>query len=228
MQTSESINELSAALAKAQGEITGALKDSANPFFKSKYADLASCWDACRVPLAKNGLAVIQVPETTEAGLTLITTLAHSSGQWIRGSLPVKPKDDTPQAMGSALTYARRYALTAFIGIAQVDDDGNAASGKVSYGGTPAYDAPHSPKGDMGKSVSADKARETATRMRAVLEADLDETDMALKVADLHDELNKDSDLYVAAADQLSSKERASWKRVLAFAKAREREERAA
>jgi hypothetical protein len=228
MQTSESINELSAALAKAQGEITGALKDSANPFFKSKYADLASCWDACRVPLAKNGLAVIQVPETTEAGLTLITTLAHSSGQWIRGSLPVKPKDDTPQAMGSALTYARRYALTAFIGIAQVDDDGNAASGKVSYGGTPAYDAPHSPKGDMGKSVSVDKARETATRMRAVLEADLDETDMALKVADLHDELNKDSDLYVAAADQLSSKERASWKRVLAFAKAREREERAA
>ena len=228
MQTSESINELSAALAKAQGEITGALKDSANPFFKSKYADLASCWDACRVPLAKNGLAVIQVPETTENGLTLITTLAHSSGQWIRGSLPVKPKDDTPQAMGSALTYARRYALTAFIGIAQVDDDGNAASGKVSYGGTPAYDAPHSPKGDMGKNVSVDKARETATRMRAVLEADLDETDMAIKVADLHDELNKDSDLYVAAADQLSSKERASWKRVLAFAKAREREERAA
>lgn len=228
MQTSESINDLSAALAKAQGEITGALKDSANPFFKSKYADLASCWDACRVPLAKNGLAVIQVPETTENGLTLITTLAHSSGQWIRGSLPVKPKDDTPQAMGSALTYARRYALTAFIGIAQVDDDGNAASGKVSYGGTPAYDAPHSPKGDVGKSVSVDKARETATRMRAVLEADLDETDMALKVADLHDELNKDSDLYVAAADQLSSKERASWKRVLAFAKAREREERAA
>ena len=66
MQTSEQINELAAALAKAQGEITGALKDSANPFFKSKYADLASCWDACRGPLSRNGLSVIQVGAVIE------------------------------------------------------------------------------------------------------------------------------------------------------------------
>src|ERR1700675_4573602 len=132
MQTSETINELATALSKAQGEITGALKDSANPFFKSKYADLASCWDSCRSALSKNSLAVFQAAETSPEGhLILTTTLAHSSGQWMRASLGVTPKDDSPQAMGSALTYARRYALTAMVGIAQVDDDGNAASGRA-------------------------------------------------------------------------------------------------
>src|ERR1700690_675114 len=105
MQTSEQINELAAALAKAQGEITGALKDSANPFFKSKYSDLASCWDACRSALSKNGLAVVQSPmsviptETLKVGTFLVTTLMHSSGQWMRSELHISPKDDSPQAM---------------------------------------------------------------------------------------------------------------------------------
>src|ERR1700743_1179580 len=119
MQSSEQINELASALAKAQGEITGALKDSANPFFKSRYADLASCWDACRAALAKNELAVVQVPEwhsdDQSQGLGLTTTLVHSSGQWIRGTLRCNPKDTTDQATGSSITYARRYALCAFI-----------------------------------------------------------------------------------------------------------------
>src|SRR6202795_3981153 len=150
MQTSETINELATALSKAQGEITGALKDSANPFFKSKYADLASCWDACRSALSKNGLAVIQSPETEGTGTFLVTTLMHSSGQWMRSSLIVQPKDETPQAMGSAITYARRYALCAAVGVAQVDDDGNAASGR-SEG--------LSPKGEMGKQVAPTLAR---------------------------------------------------------------------
>jgi len=82
---SDQINDLAAALSKAQGEITGALKDSANPFFKSKYADLASCWDACRTQLSKNGLAVIQTTEKVETGVCVVTTLTHASGQWIRG-----------------------------------------------------------------------------------------------------------------------------------------------
>src|SRR5271167_2147554 len=108
MQTSEQLGDLATALAKAQGEITGALKDSANPFFKSKYADLASCWDACRSALSKNGLAVSQFPTTQDGGTYLVTTLMHTSGQWMRSSLAVSPTADTPQAMGSALTYARR------------------------------------------------------------------------------------------------------------------------
>lgn len=128
-EQSEQINELAGALAKAQGKITGALKDSANPFFKSKYADLASVWDACRTALSENGLAVVQLTESDDSGVYVITTLAHSSGQWMRARLRLTPKDSTPQGMGSAITYGRRYALAAMVGVAQVDDDGNAASG---------------------------------------------------------------------------------------------------
>lgn len=129
-EQSESINELATALALAQGKITGALKDSANPFFKSKYADLASVWDACRGPLSDNGLAVIQTTDIDGEGVTVVTTLAHKSGQWVRGKLRLMPKEATPQGIGSAITYGRRYALAAVVGVAQVDDDGNAASGK--------------------------------------------------------------------------------------------------
>ena len=129
MQTSEQINEIAGALAKAQGEIKGAAKDSTNPHFRSKYADLASVWDACRAALSKNGLSVIQTPDTTADGVFLYTTLAHSSGQWIRSTMPVRPVQDTPQGLGSALTYARRYSLASMVGVApDDDDDGQAAS----------------------------------------------------------------------------------------------------
>lgn len=129
---SESIADLAAALSRAQGQITGALKDSANPFFKSRYADLASCWDACRSQLSANGLSVIQTTDVTEAGLVLVTTLAHASGQWVRSVLPVKAKDDGPQAQGSGITYARRYALAAIVGLAQIDDDAEAAQARAA------------------------------------------------------------------------------------------------
>ena len=130
MNQSESIADLAAALSKAQASITGALKDSANPFFKSKYADLASCWDACRKPLTDNGLAVIQTIEAGEGRAVLVTTLAHSGGEWIKSYCPILTKDDSPQALGSAITYARRYALAAMCGLAQVDDDAEAAQGR--------------------------------------------------------------------------------------------------
>jgi hypothetical protein len=127
---SESIAALAAALSKAQADITGALKDSSNPFYKSRYADLASCWDACRKQLAANGLCVIQTTNTTDAGVVLVTTLAHSSGEWMRGVLPVVTKDNGPQAQGSGITYARRYALAAIVGLAQIDDDAEAAQAR--------------------------------------------------------------------------------------------------
>jgi hypothetical protein len=127
MNKSEQINELAGALAKAQAEIKGALKDAQNPFFKSSYADLASVWDAIRAPLAKHGLSVIQTTDSTEKGMVLVTTLAHASGQWIEGRYPIQPMKNDPQAMGSATTYARRYALAAIVGVAQIDDDGEAA-----------------------------------------------------------------------------------------------------
>ena len=130
---SDDISKLAEALSLAQGELTGAVKDAENPFFKKGYASLTSVWESCRSALSKNGLSVIQ---TTTLGINgskaiVITTLAHKSGQWIRGTLGIKPIKDDPQSFGSALTYARRYALSAIVGIAPTDeDDGNLASGK--------------------------------------------------------------------------------------------------
>ena len=135
---SETINEIALALSKAQADITGALKDSSNPFFKSKYADLASCWDACRKQLASNGLAVVQTTDWVDGVVLVRTMLMHSSGQWIAGILPVKTKDDGPQAQGSGITYARRYALAAIVGLAQIDDDAEAAQARDK---PPAQDA---------------------------------------------------------------------------------------
>jgi hypothetical protein len=130
MEQSAEIGALAEALAKAQGKITGALKDSANPFFKSKYADLASVWDACREQLAANGLAVVQVNGNEAERVTVTTTLIHSSGQWMRGSCSAKPAKDDAQGIGSVITYLRRYGLAAIVGVAQVDDDGEAAVGR--------------------------------------------------------------------------------------------------
>jgi len=138
---SDSIAALAAALAKAQGQLESAKRDSENPFYRSRYADLASVWDACRKALSANGLAVVQTTKTGEAGTLLVTTLAHSSGEWIRGEYPLHPMrqvqkegwvpSDDPQAIGSALTYARRYALAAIVGVApDDDDDGEAAMGR--------------------------------------------------------------------------------------------------
>lgn len=127
MEKSESINELAAALAKAQGQIEGAKKDTANPFFKSKYADLSSVWDACRKALSENSLSVVQIPDEAASGVAIETMLLHSSGQWIKGRYTMPVLKNDAQAVGSAITYARRYALAALVGVAPEDDDGNGA-----------------------------------------------------------------------------------------------------
>lgn len=131
MTQSSEVKDLFTALSKAQSEIRGAVKDSANPFFKSKYADLESVWEACRAALTSNGLSVIQTTEyQVEAGTCVVTTLGHSSGQWIKGTLPIMAIKNDPQGIGSAITYARRYALAGIVGIVQVDDDGESAMGR--------------------------------------------------------------------------------------------------
>lgn len=164
MQKSESIAALAGALAKAQSEIQGAKKDSENPFFKAKYADLSSVWDACRVALTKNGLSVIQTPSTeiTE-NVTIIrvgTLLAHSSGEWISEELSAIPVKDDPQGIGSCVTYLRRYALSAFTGVAPEDDDGNAAS--------------HSNGSPTQRPKSQPSAKQTATEATQIKKALVD------------------------------------------------------
>ncbi len=129
MKTSEAINELAAALAQAQGQVKGAIKDSANPFFKSNYADLASVWEAIRTPFSENGLSVIQATEPTDGEEVIVTTrVMHASGQWYEFTTTIPVSKADAQGYGSALTYARRYGLAAATGVAQIDDDGNAAA----------------------------------------------------------------------------------------------------
>ncbi len=127
---SEDIAELAAALAVAQGLIEGAAKDSSNPFFKSSYADLASVWDAIRAPLSTLGLSIVQMPSAEGPKVTITTLLMHKSGQWISSDLTLTAKEDAPQAIGSAITYARRYALQSVAGVAPEDDDGERAQGR--------------------------------------------------------------------------------------------------
>jgi len=127
-QQSADIAELSQALCKAQGAMKGAVKDSANPFFKSKYADLSAVWDDIRAPFFDNGISVTQMPAGGVGSVTLITQFTHTSGQWIRSRLTMVPAKLDPQGIGSCLTYARRYTLAAMAGVYQIDDDGNEAS----------------------------------------------------------------------------------------------------
>lgn len=128
---SDDISGLAKALAKAQGEVDGALKDSSNPHFKTAYADLASVWGACRKALSSNGLSVTQTTKPSDGTtVTVVTQLMHESGQWLRGELTMRPMKADPQGIGSCITYARRYALAAMVGVAPEDDDGEGASGR--------------------------------------------------------------------------------------------------
>src|SRR5215216_5617054 len=126
MQKSEIITKLAAALAAFQGEVENVKKDSTNPFFKSKYASLENVISTVKPLLAKNGLAYSQLPNGENE---LSTMLMHSSGEWIGATAKMTPKDSSPQAQGSAMSYMRRYALSALPGLAtEDDDDGNEAS----------------------------------------------------------------------------------------------------
>ena len=133
MNSSATVKVLATALAIVQGQLTFAKKDSKNPFFKSNYADLESVWDACRSLLSDNGLAIMQFPgDYVDGNMTLTTIMTHSSGEWVAQnmSLPVSKPD--AQGAGSAITYMRRYALAAIVGVVQADDDGNSASEKAT------------------------------------------------------------------------------------------------
>lgn len=129
LSQSPELDQLATALAIAQGSIQGAVKDRTNPAFKSSYADLASVWDACRAALSANGLSVSQHPGRLEDGSATVTTiLLHKSGQHISSVCAALPRDQSPAAVGSVVTYLRRYALAAAVGVAPEDDDGQAAS----------------------------------------------------------------------------------------------------
>ena len=129
MKQSESIADLAAALCLAQAEMGGAIKDSNNPFFKSNYADLTSVIKVMKQPFANHGLSFVQLPVTSVGGngIGVATMLMHNSGQYIQSEYLLPMDKVTPQGAGSAITYARRYALQALAGIPSVDDDSEMA-----------------------------------------------------------------------------------------------------
>jgi len=129
MNKSESITNLVKALTTFQGKMTAVKKDATNPFYKSKYATLDTIWESIRKPLSENGLSIAQTMNLVNDKSVLETTLYHTSGEWISGTQLVNPVKDDPQSLGSAISYARRYSLSAILGVvADEDDDANVAT----------------------------------------------------------------------------------------------------
>lgn len=127
---SQTIGKLTESLVKAQSEYNKLIKDSENPFFKSKYADLSACIYSVKDALYKNGLSVVQGTKVVGERNILETTISHTSGEWISGEYLIIPVKNDPQSMGAAMTYARRFTLCGMLFIAAQDDDGETAHGR--------------------------------------------------------------------------------------------------
>jgi len=165
VRQTEQINELAAALAQAQGEIENVAKSSENPYFHSRYADLASVLDEVRPKFAAHGISIVQLPINGAGGQIGVTTrLMHASGQYIEGDFYIAPVKEDAQGAGSTLTYLRRYSLMAIAGVGPEDDDGEASVGretrKETQPGTPGKPTrPASP-------ATSESAAATAARQR--------------------------------------------------------------
>jgi len=152
---------IAAALAAAQAEMGKALKQSANPAFRSKYADLGNVMDACLPALNRHGIAVIQPTGADEDGRFVETVLLHATGEKLSCRVPLILGKNDMQGFGSAVTYARRYGLMCMAGIAPEDDDGNAAAASAPRHEErpPRSSAPaHRPDPSHGKPGPADHA----------------------------------------------------------------------
>jgi ERF superfamily len=158
---SESMANIGAALSKTQASVKVALKESVNPHLKSKYADLPSIWEACRAALSENNLSVVQLPVSDDPGyIALETMLLHASGEYISARCRVKLQRDDPQGAGSGLTYLRRYALSAALGIvADEDDDAQTAT----------QAAPQAEPAAPLRSISAEAARRLSAQLDSLL-----------------------------------------------------------
>lgn len=135
MVKSETIAKLADALSKAQREMLPASKYAENPYFNSHYSTLSEVWEACREPLAKHGLSVLQLTDFEEGKLIIETVLLHSSGEWISGRLAMVITKNDPQSLGSLISYGRRYSLAGCVGVTSADDDAEGAMDRMDRGG---------------------------------------------------------------------------------------------
>jgi ERF superfamily len=125
---SETVALLFTAMSKAQGQMEMASKDADNPFFHSKYADMASVVGVIRKPFADNGLFFMQFPNATDEGIEVTTLIGHESGEWVESVLALPTMKIDPQGYGTAITYCCRYAIRSIAGVAPEEDDGNKAT----------------------------------------------------------------------------------------------------
>ena len=182
MNQSESIKELANALNKAQSEMSGAKKGSNNPFFKSKYADLAEVINCAKESLHNNGLAISQFPITEDNRAGVKTILMHTSGEYLCDTLLLPCAKQDPQGAGSAITYARRYAYQSILGIPSEDDDGNMATRTVK---TPTNATkPNSQIADAIQALQAVKSGEELKQVWLSLPATMHNADAVKKAKD--------------------------------------------
>lgn len=174
MRMSDSIAQLAEALSKAQGQIDAAAKGNVNPHFKSRYADLNALREVIREPLALNDLSVVQLPRFLEKDVEVETMLMHKSGEFIAETLRMPVGQMTAQAVGSALTYCRRYSLSSILNLAAEDDDGNAAT---QHTASPAKE--EAPQPSKTLLANAKKAAELGSEGLRVFWKDLDLKDRA-------------------------------------------------
>ncbi len=123
--------KITAALIKLQGDLENVKFDAVNPHFKNKYSSLAGIREELRKPLADNKLAITQTFRVEGDKILLVTTLRHESGETVSGEYPIHA--GTPQQQGSAISYARRYSISALLNLASDDDDGEASEGRNSH-----------------------------------------------------------------------------------------------
>jgi len=182
MKTSDSIKELSEALNKAQKAMTGAKKDSSNPFFKSKYSDLTAVMEAISGPFADNGLSFIQSPEYIDGMIAVVTRILHVSGEWCEGTVQLPPVKNDAQGYGSAITYGKRYGLQAMAGVPSIDDDGN----------------------DAVKAADVAASKQKAVNLTDAImrnKATIDAIKLAVQAGEGTDEFNKGAEAYYELSD---------------------------
>jgi hypothetical protein len=173
MKMSETIAELATALSKAQGQIDDASKSADNPYYKSRYADLAAVRAVIREPLATNDLAIIQAPRVVSGGAEVETMLVHKSGEFMSETLFMPAGKSDPHGYASAITYARRIGIMSLLALAAYDDDGNTAVDSVK-------NAPEKKKPSADVMVAANKAAKEGTAALTAWWQSLSKEDRAL------------------------------------------------
>lgn len=173
--------EIALALAKVQGSIVPPKKDTDNPFFKSRYADLAGVWESVRALLAANDLAFVQLPTTNINVVHVTGILMHKSGESIESTITGTAKDSAPQSIGSCITYLRRYQMSAMLGIAAEDDDGAAASGTTEKPKSAKQERPSFDKGRPFEEHQAELAAQAKPKQEPRPQQDLGDFEDRIK-----------------------------------------------